>query len=330
MSQSYNINMRTKYYLITLFILLLGLHSLNLRAENVDKNSTTTLSTNEKTDPSVQSRVGTAGRDYHMGILDLIEVKVLYADDLGRTIRIDSRGNISLPLVGEIHAAGLTTYELEQTIAKKLATDYVQNPQVTVFIKEFTSQRMTVQGVVSRAGVYEIAGQASLLQALSMAGGLMDKGDESAIKIIRKRPGESEQTLTFDMNEIRENKISDPNLENGDIVLVEEKKPISVQGAVKTPGIYYLRGKVTLMQALSKAGGDDANISDKGDVRVTTTKPNGAQVTVAYDISDIQRGRAADPQLMPGDLVVVTSSAFKSITSGITNTIRGFIGFKPI
>jgi polysaccharide export outer membrane protein len=322
--------MQKKFFYVVLTLISTCIFNSYAAAENVEQNISNHTNTLEKTDPNLQSKIGTAGLDYHMGILDLIEIKVLYADDLGRTLRIDSRGNISLPLVGEIHAAGLTSYELEQTIARKLATDYVQNPQVTVFIKEFTSQRMTIQGVVSRAGVYEIAGQASLLQALSMAGGLMDKGDESAIKVIRKRPGEPEQTLTFDMNEIRENRISDPNLENGDIVLVEEKKPISVQGAVKTPGIYYLRGKVTLMQALSQAGGDDANISDKGDVRVTTTKPNGTQVTVAYDIADIQKGKATDPQLMPGDLVVVTSSTFKSITSGITNTIRGFIGFKPI
>ena len=300
-----------------------------LLAENPTPNNPP-VTPKESVDGDLQSKVGVPGQDYHMGILDLIEIKVLYADDLSRIVRVDSRGNISLPLVGEIHAAGLTPYELEQTISKKLAQDYVQNPQVTVFIKEFTSQRMTVQGVVNHAGVFDIAGQATLLQALSMAGGIMDKGDESAIKVIRKSPNAPEQTLTFDMNEIRENKVSDPKLENGDIVLVEEKRPISVQGAVKLPGIYYMRGKVTLMQALSQAGGDDASISDKSDVRVTTTKPNGEKVTASYDISDIQKGKAPDPQLVQGDLVVVTSSAFKSITTGVTNTIRGFIGFKPL
>lgn len=279
------------------------------------------------------SKIGDAkkipSQDYRIGLLDLLEIKVLYADDIGRIVRVDSQGNISLPLIGLVRAAGLSTNQLEQSIAEKLAVDLVQNPQVTVFIKEFTSQRMTVQGVVNRAGVYEFQGQATLLQAISMAGGLMDKADESAIKIIRKPVNGQEQTLTFDLSDIRSNKAKDPNLENGDIVMVEEKQPISVQGAVKLPGIYYLRGTATLMQVLSQSGGQ-SEIADISSVRVTSTLENGKKINVTYDMDAIRDGKIKDPTVMPGDYVLVESSTAKTVVYGVTNIFRGFLNFGTV
>lgn len=268
-------------------------------------------------------------KEYRIGPLDLIDIKVLYSDEISRAVRVDSRGDISLPLLGVIKAAGLTPYELEQSITQKLSIDLIQNPQVTVFVKEFTSQRMTIQGLVNRAGVYDFQGQATLLQAISMAGGLSEKADETIIKVIRKAPGKSEQTLSFDMNIIRENKMDDPILENGDVVLVEEKPPISVQGAVKFPGIYYLRGRATLMKVLSQSGWV-SDVADKGDVRVVSTNKEGRSVTVVYDVDSIRDNKIKDPEIVPGDLIMVESSTAKTIIYTISNTLRGFMNFGTV
>ena len=268
-------------------------------------------------------------KEYRIGPLDLIDIRVLYSDEISRAVRVDSKGNISLPLLGVLKAAGLTPYELEQSITEKLAVDLIQNPQVTVFIKEFTSQRMTVQGSVNRAGVYDFQGQATLLQAISMAGGLAEKADETMIKVIRKLPGKSEETLTYDMNIIRENKMDDPTLENGDVVMIEEKAPISVQGAVKLPGIYYLRGHATLMKVLAQSGWVN-EIADKADVRVVSTNKDGRAVTVVYDINEIRDNKIKDPDIVPGDLIVVESSTAKTILNGVTNTVRGFLNFGTV
>jgi protein involved in polysaccharide export with SLBB domain len=268
-------------------------------------------------------------KEYHIGPLDLIEIKVLYSDEISRAVRVDSKGDISLPLIGIVKAAGLTPYELEQSITQKLAVDLIQNPQVSVFIKEFTSQRMTVQGVVNRAGVYDFQGQATLLQAISMAGGLMEKADETTVKVIRKSPGKNEETLTYDINVIRENKMDDPTLQNGDVVMVEEKQPISVQGAVKLPGIYYLRGHATLMKVIAQSGGI-SDIADKADVKVVSSNKDGRSVTVVYDITEIRDNKIKDPEIVPGDLVMVESSTAKTIVYGISNTLRGFMSFGTI
>lgn len=266
----------------------------------------------------------TKQREYHIGPLDLLDIKVLYSDEVSRQVRVDSRGHISLPLLGVVKAAGLTPFELEQSITNKLSVDLIQNPQVTVFIKEFTSQRMTVQGVVTRAGVYDFQGQATLLQAISMAGGLSDKGDETSVKVIRKLPGKNEETLTYDINVIRENKMDDPVLENGDVVMVEEKKPISVQGSVRLSGIYYLRGSASLMQVLAQAGGT-SDAADTSDVSIASKLPDGKTVTVMYDIDDIKKNKIKDPAVVPGDLVIVGASFIKGLITGFSSTARGFV-----
>jgi polysaccharide export outer membrane protein len=263
-------------------------------------------------------------KEYHIGPLDLLDIKVLYSEEVSRQVRVDSRGNISLPLLGVVKAAGLTPFELEQSITNKLSVDLIQNPQVTVFIKEFTSQRMTVQGVVNRAGVYDFQGQATLLQAISMAGGLSEKADETAVKVIRKLPGKNEETLTYDINVIRENKMDDPVLENGDVVMIEEKKPISVQGAVRSSGIYYLRGSASLMQVLSQAGGA-SDAADTSEVSIASKLPDGTTVTVMYDIDDIKKNKVKDPAVVPGDLIIVGASFIKGLVTGFTSTVRGFV-----
>lgn len=268
---------------------------------------------------------GSAKDDYQIGILDLLDVKVLYADDISRTVRVDAQGNISLPLVGVIKAEQLTTYQLEQAIAAKLSQDLLQNPQVTVFVKEFTSQRMTIQGAVKRTGVYDFQGKATLLSAISMAGGLDEKANENLVKVIRRKPGEAAQTLSFNLESVRLNKISDPVLHNGDIVVVEENTPISIQGAVRKSGNYYPRGSgMTLSQIVSQAEGF-TELADPSDIKVLSQAQGGSVVTMVYNLNKIRDGQLPDPQLRPGDLVLVESSGMKSLIYGITSTLRGFV-----
>ncbi len=266
--------------------------------------------------------------DYLIGPLDLLEVKVLYTDDMSRTVRVDSQGNISLPLIGSFKASNLTTEQLENVIAEKLSQDLMQNPQVSVFIKEFISLRMTVQGAVTKAGLYDFQGRATLLQAISMAGGLTEKANENKIKVIRRLSTQGADTLEFDLSLIRMNKINDPVLQNGDIVVVEQNKPIGIQGMVRKSGNYYPVGsKMTLSQIISQAEGF-TDFADPSDIHVLSTTESGRQVSVVYNFEKIREGKLPDPELYPGDLVVVETSGIKSVIYGISNIFRGFV--RPI
>ena len=263
--------------------------------------------------------------EYRIGALDLLEIKVLSAEEMNRSVRVDSRGNINLPLIGLVRAAGLTGYELEKNIAEKLAVDYMQNPQVSIFIKEFTSQRVTVQGIVKRAGMYDFQGRASLLQAISMGGGLDVKANENAVKVIRKLNEHESETMVFDLAAIRNNKAPNPFLKGGDVVVVEELDPITVEGAVMKAGVFYMPGEPTLMQAISQAGGLH-DIADPSNIKVISTI-NQKKSTLEFDLEKIRSGKINDPVLQQGDVVVVEKSAVRSAVTNVTNALRGFIGF---
>lgn len=264
--------------------------------------------------------------EYQIGILDLLEIKVLQDVNLSRSVRVDARGNISMPLIGVVHVAGLSAYEAEQLIAAKLEADYLQNPQVSVFIKEFTSQRVTVQGVVKKAGLYDFQGQATLLQAISMGGGLDVKADERAVKVIRQLPGNKTETFVYDLLDIRKNNAPNPVLKGGDVVVVEEAEPITVEGAVLKGGMFYLSGNTTLMQVISQAGGLH-DLADPSSIKVFSSQKNNKNAALEYDLEKIRDGKMVDPVLHAGDIVVVDRSAGKSIVDNVTRTLRGFIGF---
>lgn len=163
--------------------------------------------------------VAAAHEDYRIGPQDLLTIQVYGIDGLNREVRVNSRGAISLPLIGVVAVGGLTGQEAESLIAMKYAKDYLQDPQVSVFIKEFTSQRITIEGAVQKAGVYPIRGQTTLLQALAIAGGQGSLANMSEVLVFRNETGER-KTLKFDVLKIRSGDVQDPVLVNEDVVVV--------------------------------------------------------------------------------------------------------------
>ncbi|MBL0040328.1 MAG: polysaccharide export protein [Xanthomonadales bacterium] len=158
--------------------------------------------------------------DYRVGPLDLLEVSVFQVPDLNRTVRINTSGQISLPLIGAIRAGGKTVTELEAEIAAKLSAQFLQNPQVSVFVKEFSSQRITVEGAVKNPGIFPITGKTSLLQVIAMARGFEELADERTIIVFRTIEGKKMAAL-FNIREIRAGQVEDPQIYGDDIVVVE-------------------------------------------------------------------------------------------------------------
>jgi len=131
-----------------------------------------------------------APNDYRIGPGDLLKVEVFGAPDLNRSVRVNASGQISLPLIGAIKTGGLTAEQLAADIAARLAKDYLQNPQVTIFIEEFTSQRVTVTGAVKTPNVFPLKGKTTLLQVVSQAGGPTSVAGLGSVKVLRQEPGE--------------------------------------------------------------------------------------------------------------------------------------------
>jgi len=162
--------------------------------------------------------------DYKIGAQDLIEVQVWGQADLWRTVRVNVQGKISMPLLGQLEVVGLTSQQAERLIAERLSAKYLQDPQVTVFIKEFTTLRFTVEGAVTKPGVYPLVGQMTLLRALAVAGGQGPLSDMSQVILFRVNGDGERSTTIVDAEKIRTGETTDPLLRNDDLVVVNRSK----------------------------------------------------------------------------------------------------------
>jgi len=178
-------------------------------------------------DSTSASGAYTGVSDYRIGPLDLLEVKVFQVEDMDREIRVNSSGFISLPLIGSLQAGGKTVQELEYEIAEKLSQTYLQNPQVSVFVKEFTSQRVTVDGAVKKPGIFPITGRTTLLQVVALSEGLDVLADPRAVVVFRTIEGQRMAAL-FDLVQIRSGETEDPQIYGDDVIVVEQSGARSV------------------------------------------------------------------------------------------------------
>ncbi len=172
-------------------------------------------------DSGAFAATATAGNSaYKVGSLDVLDISVFKVPELSKVVQVADTGTINLPLLGEVPAAGRTAQEIEQDLTKKLGAKYLKSPQVTVFVKEHNSQRVTIEGAVRKPGVYPIRGKLSLVQLLATAEGLDKETYSKDVTIFRTIGGERTSRV-FDIDEIRAGKADDPSLRQGDLVVVD-------------------------------------------------------------------------------------------------------------
>jgi protein involved in polysaccharide export with SLBB domain len=169
------------------------------------------------------------GSDYRIGRQDLLELKVFDLKELDQTVRVADDGSITLPLLGRLDAAGLTKGELEALIARLLEERFVRNPQVTIFVREYQSKKVAVSGAVKKPDTYEMLGEKTLLEMISLAGGLdRDLGKEI---IIFRPQADGTQRIAVDLDKLVYE--ADPTLNvavlPGDIVYVFPLPSIGVR-----------------------------------------------------------------------------------------------------
>lgn len=263
--------------------------------------------------------------DHAVGAEDLLEISIFEIPDLNRTVRVSERGTISLPLLGELAVTGLTTAQLEERLRQELSKRYLQDPQVSVFVREHGSRRVSVLGAVGKAGVYEMLGPRTLLQVLSEAGGLTK---EAGAELHVIRTGSTDDAgggngkergpdrITISIPDLLVNRDPQLNLliQPGDIVSVpiDQMIYVYVDGAVKAPGRLEQLGSrpITLLQAVAKAGGatERANLKKVQILRRGST--GGQQTVLTLNLSRIRSGKEPDPVLADGDVVVVPETFF--------------------
>ena len=170
--------------------------------------------------PPDTPKAPTVSEAYRLGPLDTIVVTVFQVPDLSGEHQIDPTGVITMPLIGDVVAQGLTPRELADRLRTKLDARYLRSPEVQVAVKEAVSARITVEGAVKSPGVFPIVGSTSLIQAIALAHGIDDNGNPRRVVVFRTLNGKR-QAAAFDLSAIRTGKQPDPPLYGSDVIVVD-------------------------------------------------------------------------------------------------------------
>lgn len=165
--------------------------------------------------------VETLAAGYRIAPMDTLAVRVFGMPDLTGDYQVDLRGNIAMPLIGDVAAINLTPAELDDLLTRKYGTKYLENPDVSVGIKQSAGRNVTVDGAVKRGGMFPVPGPMSLMQAVALAGGVDEEtANPHRVAIFRTIGGER-QAAAFDLVSIRRGEMEDPKVFSGDVIVVD-------------------------------------------------------------------------------------------------------------
>jgi polysaccharide biosynthesis/export protein len=256
------------------------------------------------------NRLETNSSPLVLGPGDEMEVTVYGAPDLSGHARVSADGNISMPLIGYVRVAGLSSSEAEAAIEAQLRVANVVNyPHVSVYAKEYTSSGISVSGEVAKPGFYSALGPHRLFDVLQAAGGTTEK---AANKVMITHRDQKDATTLSISKDPAEMAASNVELQPGDTVVVPRAGIVYVLGEVTRPGGYVLNstGGITVLQVVAVAGGP-THVASAGKTRLLRRTENGFQEQ-KIDLKKLLRGKAHDVSVQNDDILFIPSSAVKT------------------
>jgi len=241
---------------------------------------------------------------------DEVEIAVYGAPDLSEHTRVSAGGNIAMPLIGYVQIAGLSSSQAEGAIEEKLRQNNVVNdPQVSVYVKEYTSSGISVAGEVAKPGFYSAVGPHRLYDVLQAAGGPTDR---AASKVIISHRDEKDATTVEISKDPAEMAANNVDLQPGDTLVVPRAGIVYVLGEVTRPGGYVLNstGGISVLQVVAVAGGP-THLASAGKTRLLRRTENGFQEQ-RIDLKKLLRGKAHDVSVRNEDILFIPSSAIKT------------------
>jgi polysaccharide biosynthesis/export protein len=260
------------------------------------------------------AKMHTDPSDYLLGAGDLLQVTVFESKSLNTTVRVSSRGHITLPLLGQVMVKGLTARETEIKIEKSYRVKYIKDPHVTVFVKEHMSKRVTLVGQFKQPGTYEYPSKQTLLDVMALAGGLTDKaGNMVQVRRHEVRPGEP-NVLVIDLNQLMKEGQTELNVDinGGDIIFAPEAGHFFVDGAVRNAGSYPIREKLGMSEALMTAGGIRPWGLKDSIVLIRNVEGKG-RTGIEIDLNNPESHKI---KIKDGDIIVVKASSWGNIVHG--------------
>jgi len=252
---------------------------------------------------------------------DLLHITVFDVPEMTQEVRVGANGKAQLALIGDIALAGMTGQEAAETIARELRNKkLLLSPQVNVLVKEFASQGVSVSGEVQHPGVYQVLGSRTLLDLISMAGGLTNVAD-TRITVQRRGAAEEKITVKLKTDDPETSLANDVQVYPGDLILVPRAGIVYVLGDVNRPGGFVMQdsGKITLLQALAQAGG--ASKSASLSKSVLMRKNAEGYATTKLHVGKIEKGEDPDLELHANDILFIPNNRLKNAISGTQSVI---------
>ena len=265
--------------------------------------------------------------EYLLGNGDLIVIKVLEESKLDTEVRVNSRGFINVPLLGEVNVLNHTATQAERKIEELLKEEYMHDPHVSVYIKERMSKQITLVGEVEKPGTYDYVAQRRLLDVLAIGNGL--KKEAGAFAYITRQNSRTGETANYiiDLDDL----VKNGNMANnhvilgGDVIFIPKSGQCFVDGAVRKPGTYPLGSNMTITEAIVLAGGL-AGYADDDSIKLVRYMGRGKErQVVSLKYSDLQTGLGDTLVLKDQDIIYAESSASGKLFSGAGLTL-GFMG----
>jgi polysaccharide export outer membrane protein len=240
---------------------------------------------------------------YNLGVGDVIEVEAYQEDEISGRFTVNAMGAVTYPLLGSVAVAGKTPAEVADLLESLLEKDYYVDVQLKVDVAVFASQPVTLLGEVQNPGTYYLEGRMTLTELLAKAGGLRPSaGPLLELRRTARVEGEgAPPPMDFPTAKLLTGEVGrDFVLQAGDVLFVSAKKIFFISGEVARPGQYEISLGLTLMQAISQAGGVGKFASQAIEIHRDV---EGEKQILSFDLSQIRKGRATDPAVLPGDVI---------------------------
>jgi polysaccharide biosynthesis/export protein len=254
-----------------------------------------------------------------IGAGDLLQVSVFEAKELDKTVRVSSRGFVSLPLVGEVKISGLTAIEVEEKIEDLYKSRFIKDPHVSIFVEEQISQRITLVGQFKKPGTYDYLSNQRLLDVIALGGGLSERAGQ-IVQVRRTRYVQGEpNTFIVDLDRlIKEGNVElNIRLNGGDVLFIPEAGVFFVDGAVRRPGSYPIKHKTVVQEGLVEAGGFDSS-AKKDKIKLVRVTENGERKIIDLDLNETSSN---EMPLKDRDILIVGEGALG--TRGFSISVFG-------
>ncbi len=240
-------------------------------------------------------------RDYLLGPGDVVRITVYDHPDLTTDARIAEAGNIQYPLLGDVNVRGRTAAEAAEQIGKLLDSGgFVKQPQVSIMVSQYRSQQISLLGYVSRPGKYPIEQASTLIDLIALAGGVSPTAGDTAVLMRSDDPSHTRREIDLAKLFEKGDAAQNPEVSNGDVIYVPREPRFYIYGEIQRAGAYRIERGMTVMQALSVAGGLTLRGTDR---RLKINRRDGAGELQSVSVK-------LDDMVRPDDVIYVTESLF--------------------